>query len=140
MVYHNSDPLQKAKFLARTKYLAEKGRDVDLTELRPAARRSASQNACFHAWCALIADTIGEHDLDSVKRDVKRRILGVKKVRNVFTGKDTFEDYQTHLMTEEEMSDFLTKVKEWAQSTYGWWLPSREDPGFEEMIRMYGRR
>ena len=97
MVYRNSDPLQKAKFLARAQYLAEKGKDADLTELRPSARRNASQNACFHAWCALIAETIGEHDLESVKRDVKRRILGLKKVRNVFTGKETFEDYQTHI-------------------------------------------
>lgn len=140
MRYKTSDPLLKAKFLARASYLAEKGSDVDLTELRPNARRSNSQNACFWAWCSLIAETIGEHDVESVARDVKRRILGVKRVKNVFTGKETFEDYQTHLFSEEEMSDFLTKVKEWAFSTYGWALPSRDDPHFEEMMQLYGKK
>lgn len=140
MVYKNADPLQRAKFLARASYLAEKGKDVDLTELRPSARRSNTQNACFWAWCSLIAETIGEHDVEAVARDVKRRVLGVKPVKNVFTGKDTFEDYQTHLFTDEEMSEFLTKIKEWAFSTYGWALPSRDDPHFEEMIAQYGKR
>ena len=139
MKYDTSNPLKKAEFLNRANYLANKGKIVDLTELRPLSRRTISQNSCFHAWCALIADTIGERDIESVKRDVKRRILGVKRVKNVFTGKETFEDYQTHLMSDVEMRDFLTKVKEWAFSTYGWALPSRDDVHFEEMIRQYGK-
>ncbi len=138
MRYITSDPLQKTKFLARASYLAEKGKDVELTELRPSARRSLSQNACWHAWCSLMADIIGDTH-EAVARDVKREVLGRKKVRNVFTGEETYEDYQTHLMTDEEMSDFLSKVKQWAFSTYGWALPSREDVGYEEMIRQYGR-
>jgi len=140
MRYKTSEPLQKAKFLSRASYLAEKGSDVDLTELRPSARRTPDQNNVWWAWCSLMAETIGEHDVEAVARDVKRRILGLKKVKNVFTGKETFEDYQTHLLSIEEMSDFLTKVKEWAFSTYGWALPSRDDPNFEEMIQTYGRK
>ena len=139
MVYRNSDPLQKAKFLARAKYLADKGKDVDLTELRPLAKRSISQNSLWWAWCSLMAEIIGDTP-EAVARDVKREILGRKKVYNVFTGEEGYEDYQTHLMSDEEMSDLLTKTKQWAQSTYGWWLPSREDPGFEEMIMQYGRK
>ena len=140
MVYKNADPLQKAKFLARASYLAEKGSDVDLTELRPNARRSNQQNRCWHAWAALIAETIGEPSVESVERDVKREILGRKKVLNVFTGEQEEEDYQTHLFTDEEMSDFLTRVKQWAFSTYGWALPSRDDPHFEEMMQLYGKK
>lgn len=139
MVYRNSDPLQKAKFLARAQYLADRGKDADLTELRPLAKRSLSQNNLWWAWCSLMAETVGDTP-EAVARDVKREILGQKKVYNVFSGEETLADFETHLMSEEEMSGFLTKVKEWAQSTYGWWLPSREDPGFEEMIRLYGRR
>ena len=139
MVYRNSDPLQKAKFLARAQYLAEKGKDVDLTELRPLAKRSISQNNLWWAWCSLMAEIIGDTP-EAVARDVKREILGRKKVYNVFTGEEGYEDYQTHLMSDEEMSDLLTKTKRWAQSTYGWWLPSREDPGFEEMMMQYGRK
>lgn len=138
-VYHNSDPVQKAKFTARAKFLADKGSSVDLTELRPFSKRTVSQNNCFWAWCSLMAETIGDTP-ESVARDVKREILGQKKVVNVFTGEETYEDYHTSEMSDEEMSKFLTKVKEWAFSTYGWWLPSRDDPGFDELMHQYGRR
>ena len=140
MRYKNSDPLQKAKFLARAHYLADKEKDVDLTELRPFARRTVSQNSCFYAWCSLIAEIIGDNSVEAVARDVKRELLGKKKVYNVFSGEESEEDYQTHLMSDEEMSDFLTKMKRWAFSTYGWALPSREDIGFEEMMEQYGKK
>ena len=139
MIYHNQDPLQKAKFLARASYLAEKGKDADLTELRPTAKRTIPQNNIWWSWCSLMAETIGDFP-ENVARDVKREILGKKKVFNVFSGEETEEDFHTHEMSDEEMSDFLTKVKQWAFSTYGWWLPSREDPGFEDMMREYGKR
>lgn len=139
MVYKNADPLQRAKFLARANYLANKGKMVDLTELRPVAGRTVSQNNCWWAWCSLMAEIIGDTP-ESVARDVKREILGKRKVYNVFTGEESEEDYQTHLFSDEEMSSFLTKVKEWAFSTYGWALPSRDDPHFEEMIAQYGKR
>lgn len=139
-VYHTSDAAQKAKFLARASYLAGKGRDVDLTELRPAAKRTVSQNSLFWCWCSLMAEIIGDDSVEAVARDVKREILGQRRVVNVFTGEVTREDYHTHDMTEDEMSRFLTAVKRWAQQTYNWWLPSKEDPGYEEMIAEYGKR
>ena len=86
-----------------------------------------------------MAEIVGDTP-EAVARDVKREILGQKKTRNAFTGEDVYEDYQTHQMTSEEMSDFLTRVKQWAFSTYGWALPSRDDIGFEEMMMQYGRR
>ena len=140
MVYHTSDPLQKTKFMARAAFLAEKGKDVDLTELRPSSRRSQSQSNCFWAWCSLMAEIIGEHSVEAVARDVKRTILGQRETVDVFTGEVTYEDYHTSQMSDEEMSGFLTKVKQWAHSTYGWWLPSRDDPGFDELMMQYGKR
>lgn len=139
MKYKLSDPLQKAKFLARASFLAEKEKDVDLTELRPTAKRSLSQNSCWHAWCALIAEIIGEHCVEAVERDVKRAVIGQQEVYDVFTGEVTHMDWHTHLMTEDQMSDLLTKTKQWAFATYGWALPSREDVGFDEMINQYGK-
>lgn len=138
-IYHTSDDLQKAKFLTRAKFLADKGKSVDLTELRSAAKRTIPQNNIWWAWCSQMAEIVGDFP-ENVARDVKLEILGRKKVANVFTGEETYEDYHTHEMSDEEMSAFLTKVKQWAFSTYGWWLPSREDPGFEEMMREYGKR
>lgn len=86
-----------------------------------------------------MAEIIGDTP-EAVARDVKRAVLGQKKTRNAFTGEEVYEDYQTHLMTSDEMSVFLTRVKRWAFSTYGWALPSRDDIGFEEMMRQYGKR
>ena len=140
MFYRNSDPLQRTKFLSRAHYLAEKGSDAELTELRPTEKRSVQQNNIWWAWCSLMADTIGEYSVESVARDVKREILGRQKVHNVFTGEESEEDYHTSEMSEEEMSKFLTAVKLWAHQTYNWWLPSREDPGFDELMREYGRK
>ena len=140
MVYHNQDPLQKAKFLNRASYLAEKGSDADLTELRPSAKRTNKQSNCFRAWCSLIAETIKEPDVRAVERDVKRTILGKKIVTNVLTGESEEDDYHTSDMSEEEMSNFLTAVKQWAWNAHKWWLPSREDPGFDQMMQEYGRQ
>lgn len=85
-----------------------------------------------------MADIIGDASAQAVARDVKREILGQRKVTSVLTSEVTYEDYHTHEMTDEQMSDLLTKTKQWAFSTYGWVLPSREDAGFEEMIEQYG--
>lgn len=134
MKYDTSDTLQKAKFLARASFIAERGKTADLTELRPSARRTAAQNRCWHSWCALIAEIVDAPQED-VERDVKRKILGQRKAYDVFTGEETTEDYQTRLMSDDEMSAFLTKVKQWALSTYGWALPSRDDVFFDEMIK-----
>jgi len=87
-----------------------------------------------------MAEIIGDNSPESVARDVKRLILGQREVVNVFTGEVTKEDYHTRDMTDEEMSKFLTAVKQWAQQTYNWWLPSREDPGFDELMAQYKRR
>lgn len=138
MKYDTSNPLQKAKFLARANFLADRGRTAELTELRPSAKRTAAQNRCWHSWCALIAEIV-DAPQDAVERDIKRRILGQRKVYDVFTGEETSEDYQTRTMSDEEMSAFLTKVRQWASSTYHWALPSREDILFDEMIQ-YGKR
>ncbi len=140
MIYHTNDPLQKSKFLSRANYLAEKGKDVDLRELRPFARRTNSQNACWHAWCSLIAEIIGDFSVEAVARDVKREILGQKKIVNVFTGEESYEDYHTSEMTEEEMGKFLSAVKLWAHQSHNWWLPARGDPGFDQMMQEYGGR
>lgn len=138
MKYRLSDPFQRAKFLARASYLADKGKGVELTELRPVAKRTIPQNRIWWAWCSLMSEIIGDASAQAVARDVKREILGQRKVTSVLTGEVTYEDYHTHEMTDEQMSDLLTKTKQWAFSTYGWVLPSREDAGFEEMIEQYG--
>ncbi len=139
MRYDTSDALKRVEFLNRANHLAEKGKIVDLTELRSSTRRSKEQSDCWWAWCTLIARTIGASNIEEVARDVKREVLGRKIVHNVFTGEQTDEDYSTRRMTEAEMSDLLSKTKEWAHRVHDWWLPSREDGLiYEEMITQLG--
>ncbi len=135
MKYDTSDALKRAEFLNRANYLVGKRKFVELTELRPSTRRSREQSDCWWAWCAIIARAIGNPNVEEVARDVKRAVIGRKTAINVFTGEPTDEDYSTKLMTEAEMSDLLTKTKEWARETYNLWLPSRDDGLiFEEML------
>lgn len=139
MKYDTSDALTKAEFLNRANYLAGKGRLVELTELRSSTRRSREQSDCWWAWCSLIARSVGNPDIKAVARDVKRAVVGQKITADVFTGKSICEDYSTRLMTETEMSELLSKTKEWAHKTHNLWLPSREDGLiYEEMIARFG--
>ena len=139
MKYDTSDALRKAEFLNRANYLAGKGKLVELTELRSSTRRTQGQADCWWAWCSLIANAIGNPDIKAVARDVKREVLGRKIVSNVFTGEQTDEDYSTQLMTETEMSELLTRTKEWAHKVHSLWLPSREDGLiYEDMITRFG--
>ncbi len=140
MRYDTSDALTKAEFLNRAGYLAGKGRLVELTELRSSSRRSREQSDCWWAWCTLIARSIGNPDIGAVARDVKREVLGRKTVFNVFTGEPIDEDYSTRLMTEAEMSELLSRTKEWARKAHNWWLPSREDGLiYEDMVARLGQ-
>ncbi len=140
MKYDTSDALRKAEFLNRANYLAEKGKLVELTELRPSTRRSREQSDCWWAWCSLIARAIGNPDIVAVARDVKRAVIGQRITTDIFTGESIYEDYVTQLMTKAEMSELLSKTKEWAHKVYNLWLPSREDGLiYEEMITRFGQ-
>lgn len=102
---------------------------------KPKKKRTLPQNALFHVWCQVIADYVGYTSVEKCKRDIKRKILGMKTTFNRLTGEEEKDDYHTSEMTVEEMSSFMDIVKAWADTELGCYLPYYGDPGYEEMTQ-----
>lgn len=103
-------------------------------------QRTLNQNALFHLWIQVIADHAGYTSLEDCKRDVKRALLGMREDMNKITGETQMVDYQTSSMTTSELSSLMDKMKVWAQTDLGCYLPYFGDPGYEEMYQQYCRR
>lgn len=103
-------------------------------------RRTLDQNGLFHLWVKVLADETGEPSLKRCKRDIKRTILGMREDVNRFTGEVIQDDYRTSEMSVGELSSFMDKMKIWAQTELGCYLPYWKDPGYEEMVSEYKYR
>lgn len=57
-----------------------------------------------------------------------------------FTGEVVKDDYHTSGMSTKELSDLMDRMKIWAQTEFGCYLPYWKDPGYEEMMEMYKNR
>ena len=115
-------------------HIRRQTKKLELTEKR--TERTINQNSLFHMWISVFAEDIGELNLDAVKRDVKRTLLGMREVRNRFTGEIQSDDYRTSEMDTKQLSEFMDKFKTWALSEFGCYLPYFGDAGYEEMINL----
>lgn len=112
---------------------------VELRESRQ--KRSLSQNAIFHLWVAVIAEHFGELDLALMKDELKRLHLGERVYYSAITGEERTTINRTRDLSQDEMTDFLTRLKTWAESEYGILLPSPEDrEAFNAMQQRYNNR
>ena len=135
MVYDLSKTFDVQRVRVYLEKLIEKGAKVVLSEQRK--KRTLSQNGLFHAWIKVFAEHIGDADLEDVKRDVKRTLLGLRETANRFTSEIQLEDYRTSKMDTKELSSFMDRFKAWAQTEYGCYLPYVGDAGYEDMIKEY---
>ena len=103
-------------------------------EIKRKAPRTLRQNALLHLWFKVFSDFIGEPSVEECKRDVKRFLLGQRNVRSMIDGKEYPTDYETHTMTDREMSDFMDRFKMWAMSEYGCYLPYKGEAGYDDMV------
>lgn len=138
MRFDLNNNFDRERFKSFSEKLLSNRKKVELTEKK--GKRTLSQNALFHLWIAVLADHIGEVDLNSVKRDLKRTLLGMREVSNRFTGERQMEDFSTSEMDIKELSDFMDKFKIWANTDFGCYLPYVGDPGYDQMIEMYNSR
>lgn len=135
MRYNLSNVLQLRQFEARCEALKSKRCIVDLTEKKTS--RTLSQNALFHVWIKVFADSIGETDLERLKNDVKRHLLGRRMVHNRFNDTDEPDDYHTSDMDTARMSAFMDKFKAFAMTDFGCYLPYEGEAGYREMLNEY---
>lgn len=139
MLYDFNSPLDREKARIRLENLIARQRTVEITE-KSGRKRTNDQNALLHLWLSVIADETGYADRERCKRDVKRTLLGQREDVNRLTGEVIHVDYKTSEMTTAELSALMDKMKAWAQTDLGIYLPYWKDPGYEEMYRQYKNR
>ncbi len=139
MLYDMGNPFEAANAQARLDHLRRSGATVEITEKR-GRKRTTDQNALLHLWIAVIADHCGYTDKERCKRDVKRVILGQREEENLLTGEIEKVDYHTSEMTTAELGSLMDRMRAWAQTDLGLYLPYWKDPGYEEMYQQYKNR
>lgn len=138
MVFNTRNAFDRERAITYFNKIIKSGEFIEVSMKRK--RRTLNQNALFHLWIQVIADHAGYTSLEDCKRDVKRALLGMREDMNKITGETQMVDYQTSSMTTSELSSLMDKMKVWAQTDLGCYLPYFGDPGYEEMYQQYCRR
>lgn len=138
MVFNTRNAFDRERAITYFNKIIKSGEFIEVSMKRK--QRTLNQNALFHLWIQVIADHAGYTSLEDCKRDVKRALLGMREDMNKITGETQMVDYQTSSMTTSELSSLMDKMKVWAQTDLGCYLPYFGDPGYEEMHQQYCRR
>lgn len=138
MVFNTRNAFDRERAITYFNKIIKSGEFIEVSMKRK--QRTLNQNALFHLWIQVIADHAGYTSLEDCKRDVKRALLGMREDMNKITGETQMVDYQTSSMTTSELSSLMDKMKVWAQTDLGCYLPYFRDPGYEEMYQQYCRR
>ena len=137
MIFKTDNALERERAKVYFNKLISSGKTIEVTEKRKL--RTLSQSALFHLWVQVIANHVGYTSLENCKRDIKRTLLGTREEVSRITGEIQQVDYKTSEMSTVELSSFMDKMKIWAQSELGCYLPYFGDPGYEEMMDRYHR-
>jgi hypothetical protein len=138
MVFNTRNVFDRERAITYFNKIIKSGEFIEVSMKRK--QRTLNQNALFHLWIQVIADHAGYTSLEDCKRDVKRALLGMREDMSKITGETQMVDYQTSSMTTSELSSLMDKMKVWAQTDLGCYLPYFGDPGYEEMYQQYCRR
>ena len=87
-------------------------------------KRSLSQNALFHKWVGIIAESTG-NSLEDVKEAYRDMFLDKVPVR--FGDEERMVGRSTKTLNTKEMSEFMDKVSEHASTELGILLPLPEE-------------
>lgn len=128
MLYDNSNPLQKANFLARANLLAERG---EVVELRSKKQRSLNQNAYLHVILGYFAVQYGE-SADYIKEEYFKKLVNpeifiVARKFDSFTNRERIVCKSTSDLTVEEMSVCIDRFRNWSAKEAGIYLPTAEE-------------
>lgn len=118
--------------------LLKKQTTVEVVDRGKFNNRTNQQNRTLHLWLRVLADYFGYTSMEDCKRDIKREILGTTESVNRITGEITQEVKGTSKMNTKELSEFLDRLKTWAMTEHGVYLPMYTDAGYNELIQTYG--
>lgn len=126
MTYDLSKPLDRQKFKTRVNHLFAQGKQVELIEK---TYRSLSQNAYLHVILGILAMDQGE-TIDYVKENYYKRLVNpdifILTKQDKIIGKIEVLRSSKEL-TKEEMSKSIDKLRNWAVSELGCYLPSADE-------------
>ena len=135
MICDLSKPLDRQKFKTRVNHLYKKGAVVELVEK---TKRSLSQNSYLHVLLGILALDQGEK-MEFVKDYYYKRLVNpdifvltkedriLGKVEVLRSSKD---------LTKEEMSKSIDKLRNWASSELGCYLPSADEESLLQQAEM----
>ena len=131
MVYDLSKPLDRKKFKLRVNHLFAKGKQVELIEK---TQRSLSQNAYLHCLLGILAldqgVTIEYAKEFYYKRHVNHDLFVLIKKDKILGDIEILRSSRD--LTKEEMSSSIDKLRNWASSELGCYLPSADE---ESLLR-----
>lgn len=126
MIYDLSKPLDREKFKMRVNHLFAKGRQVELVEK---VKRSLSQNSYLHVLLGILAIDQGV-TMDYAKefyykRHVNRDIFVVSRKDKIVGDIEVLRSSRD--LTVEEMRISIDRLRNWASSELGCYLPSADE-------------
>lgn len=135
MIYDLSKPLDKERFKMRVNHLFAQGKQVELIEK---TFRSLRQNSYLHCLLGILAIDQGL-TIDYVKEFYYKRLVNpdifvlakedklVGKIEILRSSKD---------LTKEEMSKSIDRLRNWASSELGCYLPSADEESLLQQAEM----
>lgn len=135
MVYDLSKPLDREKFKMRVNHLFAQGKQVELVEK---TFRSLRQNSYLHCLLGILAidqgltmDYVKEH---YYKRLVNPDIFVITKEDKILGKVEVLRSSKE--LTKEEMTKSIDKLRNWASSELGCYLPSADEESLLQQAEM----
>lgn len=126
MIYDLSKPLDREKFKLRVNHLFANCRQVELVDK---THRSLRQNAYLHTILGILAIDQGE-TIEYVKEHYYKRLVNpgifiITKEDRILGKVEILRSSRD--LTKEEMSNSIEKLRNWASSELGCYLPSADE-------------
>lgn len=128
-LYNLSNPYDLEKFKKKVADMERKGLMVELKTARP--QRTLSQNSYLHVLLGYFASEFG-YTASQVKQDIFKLTVNpdlfVRAERNK-RGEEVARVRSTTELTTEEMSEAITRFRDYSSSECGLYLPSASEDG-----------
>lgn len=90
-------------------------------------KRTLKQNRLFHMWIGLLADYIGNADVQGLKKYIKYKMGWYSEWVNEETGEVLLEFQSSKEWSKGQMRENLDKLNIWVIEYYGFYLPWPEE-------------
>jgi len=136
MIFNTKNQIESQKLLERAKWLASKGKRVELKEIR--LKRTIKQNAYLHLILSYFALEYGE-TIEFTKQEIFKKYVNpdtFKTTRvNPKSGKERESWKSSAIINTKEMTDAIDRFKNWSIKVAGIKLPDADDQIYLDYIQ-----